>query len=143
MGKIYEYFTAESVAAAAAMIQGGPSEHDRPFVDGHGVEPNDVLARIEALLADRSFADTDAEKRVTAATGTDGAEIIVLPDVRMDAFLDANPQRLREKVDEWVAAPGFPEDATADDAIAFLDRMSDLAQSARDAGQRVFCWVSA
>lgn len=143
MAKIYEYFTAESVAAAASMIDSGPSGHDQPFVDGHGVEPNDVLARIEALLADRSFADTEAEKRVTAATGADGAEIIVLPDVRMDAFLDANPQRLREKVDEWVTAPGFPEDATADDAIAFLDRMSDLAQSAREADQRVFCWVSA
>ena len=76
-----------------------------------------------------------------AMEGEDGPWIVHLSAELRDALADAQASRLPVVVERWVRTEEFWDQATATEVLPFLDEVTALAGRARQAGERLYCWI--
>jgi hypothetical protein len=121
----------------------GPRDPDAPLLDavaGKGFEPEVMLRRLQALLTGVPY-DELPEGQLLAMEGEDGPWIVRLPEELRDALADVQPSRLPAVAEQWVRTEEFWEQATAAEVLPFLDEVTALAGRARQAGERLYCWI--
>jgi hypothetical protein len=156
-----EYFVAEDddEAAQTAGWAGGPSKpsagksgffrkgNDAPLpaalptIELPGVEPVVMMATLEELLTGAS-ADEVLEANAQAQIA-DGKQAMVfrLRQELTDVLARASSERLGEVAGPWSQTEEFFGSAEPGDLADALRRLSALAQSARESGGRVYCWM--
>jgi len=73
--------------------------------------------------------------------GGDGPWVWQLSEELRDALADAPARRLPAVAEQWVRTEEFWDQATAAEVLPFLGEVTALAGRARQAGERLFCWV--
>ena len=147
MGVLFDYFRAPDASTAAAVLErlGGPTtpDPDAPVLDavaGKGFEPEVMLRKLQSLLTGVPYEEL-SEAELVAAEGEDGPWIVQLSEELRDALADAQASRLPVVVERWVRTEEFWDQATATEVLPFLDEVTALAGRARQAGERLYCWI--
>lgn len=147
MGVLFDYFRAPDASTAAAVLHrlGGPTtpDPDAPLVDaveGKGFEPEVMLRTLQSLLTGTPYEELP-DGELVATEAEDGPWIMQLSEELRDALADAQPSRLPAVAEQWVRTEEFWEEPTADDVLPFLGELTALAGRARQAGERLYCWI--
>lgn len=149
MGILFDYFRAPDASTAAAVLEraGGPTtpDPDAPVLDavvGKGFEPAVMMRKLQALLTGVPYDDLpEGELELLATAGEDGPWIAQLPQELRDALADAQPSRLPVVAEQWVRTEEFWEQPPAAEVLPFLGEVTALARRARQAGERLYCWM--
>jgi hypothetical protein len=147
VGVLFDYFRAPDASTAAAVLErvGGPTtpDPDAPALDamaGKGFEPEVMLQTLQSLLTGVPYEELP-EGELLAMEGEDGPWIVQLSMERRDALADAQPSRLPAVAEQWVRTEEFGGQATATEVLPFLGDVTALARRARQAGERLYCWM--
>jgi hypothetical protein len=145
VGVLFDYFRAPDASTAAAVLErlGGPRDPDAPLLDavaGKGFEPEVMLRRLQSLLTGVPY-DELPEGQLLAMEGADGPWIVQLSEELRDALADAQPSHLPTVAEQWVRTEEFWDQATAAEVLPFLGEVTALAGRARQAGERLYCWI--
>jgi hypothetical protein len=145
VGVLYDYFRAPDASTAAAVLERyiGPRDPDGPPMDavfGKGFEPTVMLVTLQSLLTGVPYDELPSEELV-AMEGEDGPWIVQLSEELRDALADAQLSRLPAVAERWVRTEEFWEQATAAEVLPFLGEVTALARRARQAGERLYCWI--
>ena len=145
MGVLFDYFRAPDASTAAAVLErlGGPRDPDAPLLDavaGKGFEPEVMLRKLQSLLTGVPYEEL-SEAELVAAEGEDGPWIVQLSEELRDALADAQASRLPVVVERWVRTEEFWDQATTAEVLPFLGEVTALARRARQAGERLYCWI--
>jgi hypothetical protein len=73
--------------------------------------------------------------------GEDGPWIVQLSEELRDALADARLHRLPVISERRAGTGGFWDQATAAEVLPFLGEVTALACRARQAGERLYCWI--
>jgi hypothetical protein len=147
VGVLFDYFRAPDASTAAAVLErvGGPTtpDPDAPVLDavaGKGFEPEVMMVTLQSLLT--GVPDEELpEGELLAMEGEDGPWIVQLSEELRDALADAQPSRLPAVAEQWVRTEEFWDQATATEVLPFLDEVTALARRARQADERLYCWM--
>jgi hypothetical protein len=63
-----------------------------------------------------------------------------VPDAR-PSLSQISPSRLPAVAEQWVRTEEFWDQATAAEVLPFLGEVTALAGRARQAGERLYCWI--
>ena len=145
MGVLFDYFRASDASTAAAVLErvGGSRDPEAPALDavaGKGFEPEVMLRKLQSLLTRVPYEELP-EAELVAMEGEDGPWIVQLSEELRDALADAQASRLPVVVERWVRTEEFWDQATATEVLPFLDEVTALAGRARQAGERLYCWI--
>jgi hypothetical protein len=145
VGVLFDYFRASDASNAAAVLEqvGGPRDPEAPALDavaGKGFEPEVMLRKLQSLLTGVPYEEL-SEAELVAMEGEDGPWIVQLSEELRDALADAQASRLPVIVERWVRTEEFWDQATATEVLPFLDEVTALAGRARQAGERLYCWI--
>jgi hypothetical protein len=146
VGVLYDYFRAPDASTAAAVLErrggpmGGPDAPVLDAVDGKGFEPTVMMGTLQSLLTGVPYDELPSEGLV-AMKGTDGPWVWQLPEELRDALADAPAGRLPAVAEQWVRTEEFWDQVTASEVLPFLGEVTALARCARQAGERLYCWV--
>jgi hypothetical protein len=146
VGVLFDYFRASDASTAAAVLEqvGGPRDPEAPALDavaGKGFEPEVMLRKLQSLLTGVPYEEL-SEAELVAMEGEDGPWIVQLSEELRDALADAQASRLPVVVERWVLrTEEFWDQATATEVLPFLDEVTALAGRARQAGERLYCWI--
>ena len=145
MGVLFDYFRAPDPSTAAAVLErlGGPRDPDAPLLDavaGKGFEPEVMLRKLQSLLTGVPYEELP-EAELLAMEGEDGPWIVQLSEELRDALADAQASRLPAVAERWVRTEEFWDQATTAEVLPFLGEVTALARRARQAGERLYCWV--
>lgn len=141
MGNIYTYFVAENDAAAAATADAGPD--GLPSLDA--VDATVLAAALMALLTGRPYDEITAGKewaRLVSDPAHELAWVVSMPDAFTDALADADNAQLAEVVGPWSRAEEFWGAGNPEELLPLLSSWRELAQTAKDSGQHMFCWMA-
>lgn len=124
---------------------GGPRDPDAPPLDavaGKGFEPAVMMRRLQSLLTGVPYQELPAaEGELLAMEGEDGPWVWQLSEELRDALADAQPSRLPAVAEQWVRTEEFWEQPPAAEVLPFLGQVTALARRARQAGERLYCWI--
>jgi hypothetical protein len=147
VGVLFDYFRAPDVSTAAAVLErvGGPTspDLDAPMLDavaGKGFEPEVMMVTLQSLLTGVPYEELP-DGELLAMEGEDGPWILQLSEELRDALADAQPSRLPAVAEQWVRTEEFWDQATATEVLPFLDEVTALARRARQADERLYCWM--
>ena len=145
MGVLFDYFRAPDASTAAAVLErlGGPRDPDAPLLDavaGKGFEPEVMLRKLQSLLTGVPYQELP-EGELLAMEGEDGPWILQLSEELRDALAAAPASRLPAVAEQWVRTEEFWDQATAAEVLPFLGEVTALARRARQAGERLYCWM--
>jgi hypothetical protein len=147
VGVLYDYFRAPEASTAVAVLErvGGPTtpDPDAPVLDavaGKGFEPTVMMVTLQSLLTGVPYDELPPEE-LLAMEGVDGPWIVQLSEELRDALADAQPSRLPTVAEQWVRTEEFWDQATATEVLPFLGEVTALARRARQAGERLYCWM--
>ena len=147
MGVLYDYFRAPDAPTAAAVLErvGGPTtpDPDAPLLDAvaaKGFEPTVMLGTLQSLLTGVPY-DQLPDGELVAMEGEDGPWVWQLSEELRDALADATAGRLPAVAEQWVRTEEFWDQATAAEVLPFLVEVTALARRARQAGERLYCWI--
>jgi hypothetical protein len=147
VGVLFDYFRAPDASTAAAVLErlGGPRDPEAPPLDavaGKGFEPAVMLRRLQSLLTGVPYDQLpEAEVELLAMEGEDGPWIVQLSEELRDALADAQPSRLPAVAEQWVRTEEFWEQPPAAEVLPFLGEVTALARRARQADERLYCWI--
>lgn len=144
MGILFDYFAAGSDEQAAAAIDGVDTQDG--VVSTKGVDPVVQLGTLEELLTGRDYDDISAGPRsgLLIKDGGDGERIVVsVTDELRTALANATDERLAQVAVPWSQTEDFGGTVDPEDLAELLGELAELAQRARAAEQRLFCFVSA
>ena len=141
MGVLYDYFAAPSDEVAASVIDGGPAEHGFTTVPAKWLDPAVVMGKLEELLTGRAFDEVAVEPRSGGAVAVEhGGELMVLTvtDGLRDGLAAAG-----ELADVAVRWAGIEEldGSDADVLEDVLRQLKELAATAVEKDERLYCWV--
>jgi hypothetical protein len=145
VGVLFDYFHAPDASTAAAVLErlGGPRDPDAPLLDavaGKGFEPEVMLRKLQSLLTGVPYEELP-EAELLAMEGEDGPWIVQLSEELRDALADAQASRLPAVAERWVRTEEFWDQATTAEVLPFLGEVTALARRARQAGERLYCWI--
>jgi hypothetical protein len=147
VGVLFDYFRAPDASTAVAVLErvGGPTspDPDAPVLDAmaaKGFEPEVMLRTLPSLLTGVPYEQLP-EGELLATGGEDGPWIARLSEELRDALADAQPSRLPAVAEQWVRTEEFWDQATAIEVLPFLGEVTALAGRARQAGERLYCWM--
>jgi hypothetical protein len=145
VGVLFDYFRAPDASTAAAVLErlGGPQDPDWPVLDavaGKGFEPEVMMRTLQSLLTGIPY-DQLPSGDLLAMEGADGPWIEQLSQELRDALADAPAGRLPAVAERWVRTEEFWDGATAAEVLPFLGEVTALARRARQAGERLYCWM--
>jgi hypothetical protein len=145
VGVLFDYFRAPDASTAAAVLErlGGPRDPDAPLLDavaGKGFEPEVMLRKLQSLLTGVPYQELP-EGELLAMEGEDGPWILQLSEELRDALAAAPASRLPAVAEQWVRTEEFWDQATAAEVLPFLGEVTALARRARQAGERLYCWM--
>jgi hypothetical protein len=145
VGVVFDYFRAPDASTAAAVLErlGGPRDPDAPLLDavaGKGFEPEVMLRKLQSLLTGVPYEELP-EAELLAMEGEDGPWIVQLSEELRDALADAQASRLPAVAERWVRTEEFWDQATTAEVLPFLGEVTALARRARQAGERLYCWI--
>lgn len=145
MGVLFDYFRAPDASTAAAVLErfAGPRDPDAPLMDavfGKGFEPAVMLPKLQSLLTGVPY-DQLPEGELVAMESEDGPWVWQLSEELRDALADAQASRLPAVAEQWVRTEEFWDQATAAEVLPFLGEVTALARRARQAGERLYCWM--
>jgi hypothetical protein len=147
VGVLYDYFRTPDASTAAAVLErlGGPTtpDPDAPLLDAvaaKGFEPTVMLGMLQSLLSGVPY-DELPEGELLAMEGEDGPWVWQLSEELRDALADAPAGRLPAVAEQWVRTEEFWDQATAAEVLPFLGEITALARRARQAGERLYCWI--
>jgi hypothetical protein len=147
VGVLYDYFRAPDASTAAAVLErlGGPTtpDPDAPLLDAvaaKGFEPTVMLGTLQSLLTGVPY-DELPEGELLVMEGEDGPWVWQLSEELRDALADAPAGRLPAVAEQWVRTEEFWDQATAAEVLPFLGEVTALARRARQAGERLYCWI--
>jgi hypothetical protein len=147
VGVLYDYFRAPDASTAAAVLErlGGPTtpDPDAPLLDAvaaKGFEPTVMLGTLQSLLTGVPY-DELPEGELLVMEGEDGPWVWQLSEELRDALADAPAGRLPAVAEQWVRTEEFWDQATAAEVLPFLGAVTALARRARQAGERLYCWI--
>jgi hypothetical protein len=147
VGVLFDYFRAPDASTAAAVLErlGGPRDPEAPPLDavaGKGFEPAVMLRKLQSLLTGVPYDQLpEAEVELLAMEGEDGPWIVQLSLELRDALADAQPSRLPAVAEQWVRTEEFWEQPPAAEVLPFLGEVTALARRARQADERLYCWI--
>jgi hypothetical protein len=147
VGVLFDYFRAPDASTAAAVLErlGGPRDLEAPPLDavaGKGFEPAVMLRKLQSLLTGVPYDQLpEAEVELLAMEGEDGPWIVQLSEELRDALADAQPSRLPAVAEQWVRTEEFWEQPPAAEVLPFLGEVTALARRARQADERLYCWI--
>ncbi len=148
MGVLFDYFRAPDASTAAAMLErvggpmGGPDAPVLDAVNGKGFEPAVMMRKLQSLLTGVPYDELpEAEVELLAMAGEDGPWIVQLSEELRDALADAQRSRLPAVAEQWVRTEEFWEQPPAAEVLPFLGEVAALAGRARQAGERLYCWI--
>jgi hypothetical protein len=147
VGVLFDYFRAPDASTAAAVLErlGGPRDPEAPPLDavaGKGFEPAVMLRKLQSLLTGVPYDQLpEAEVELLAMEGEDGPWIVQLSEELRDALADAQPSRLPAVAEQWVRTEEFWEQPPAAEVLPFLGEVTALARRARQADERLYCWI--
>jgi hypothetical protein len=99
-----------------------------------------MLRKLQSLLTGMLY-DELPEGELLAVEGEDGPWIVQLSEELRDALADAQPSRLPTVAEQWVRTEEFWEQPPTTEVLPFLGEVTALARRARQAGERLYCWV--
>ena len=147
VGVLFDYFRAPDASTASLVLErvGGPTtpDLDAPVLDavaGKGFEPEVMMRTLQSLLTGVSY-DQLPEGELLAMEGEDGPWVWQLSEELRDALADAPGGRLPAVAEQWVRTEEFWDQATAAEVLPFLVEVTALARRARQAGERLYCWI--
>jgi hypothetical protein len=145
VGVLFDYFRAPDASTAAAVLErlGGPRDPDAPLLDAvasKGFEPEVMLRKLQSLLTGVPYEELP-EAELLAMEGEDGPWIVQLSEELRDALADAQASRLPAVAERWVRTEEFWDQATTAEVLPFLGEVTALARRARQAGERLYCWI--
>ena len=147
MGVLFDYFRAPDASTAAAVLErvGGPTTPapDAPLLDavvGKGFEPEVMLRTLQSLLTGMPYEELP-EGELLAMEDADGPWIVQLSEELRDALAAARPSRLPAVAERWVRTEEFWDRATATEVLPFLGEVTALVRRARQADERLYCWM--
>jgi hypothetical protein len=145
VGVLFDYFRAPDASTAAAVLERfiGPRDPDGPVMDvvfGKGFEPMVMMVRLQSLLTGVPYHELPSGELLTME-GEDGPWVEQLSEELRDALADAQGSRLPAVAERWVRTEEFWEQASAAEVLPFLYEVTALARRARQAGERLYCWV--
>ena len=145
MGVLFDYFRAPDASTAAVVLErfAGPRDPDAPPMDavfGKGFEPAVMMVRLHSLLTGIPY-DELPEGELVAMEGENGPWVEQLSEELRDALADAQPSRLPAVAEQWVRTEEFWDQATATEVLPFLGEVTALARRARQADERLYCWM--
>jgi hypothetical protein len=147
VGVLFDYFRAPDASTAAAVLErlGGPRDPDASLLDtvaGKGFEPAVMMRKLQSLLTGVPYDELpEAEVELLAMEDEDGPWIVQLSQELRDALADAQPSRLPAVAEQWVRTEEFWEQPPATEMLPFLAEVTALAGRARQAGERLYCWI--
>lgn len=147
MGVLFDYFRAADASTAVAVLErlGGPRDPAAPPLDavaGKGFEPAVMLRKLQSLLTGVPYDQLpETEVELLAMEGEDGPWIVQLSEELRDALADASASRLPAVAEQWVRTEEFWEQPSAAEVLPFLGEVTALARRARQAGERLYCWI--
>jgi hypothetical protein len=147
VGVLFDYFRAPDASTAAAVLErlGGPRDPDGLLLDavaGKGFEPAVMLRTLQSLLTGVPYDELpEAEVELLVMEGEDGPWIVQLSEELRDALADAQLSRLPAVAEQWVRTEEFWEQPPAAEVLSFLGEVTALARRARQAGERLYCWI--
>jgi hypothetical protein len=121
----------------------GSRDPEAPALDavaGKGFEPEVMLRKLQSLLTGVPYEELP-EAELVAMEGEDGPWIVQLSEELRDALADAQASRLPVVAERWVRTEEFWDQATATEVLPFLGEVTALAGRARQAGERLYCWI--
>jgi len=156
MGVLYDYFRAADPAAVAALMDRheamSPASLDgwpTPVVELKAVDPTVVLGQLIGFITGAEYSgDLIGERLVWPAGGEQDVEhegpwVTVLRDPARDALAGLDEARVPELAARWARIEEFGGYRDGDETFAAetIGELSGLARAARDAGERLFCWI--
>lgn len=144
MGILCDYFAADSDEQAAKAIAWDRSPQPG-VVATKGIDPLVQLGTLEELLTGRPFEEICAGPRsgVLIKDGGDGDRVVVsVTDELCAALADASDERLAQVAVPWSQTEEFFGGGDPEHLAEVLGELAELAQRARTADQRLFCFVS-
>jgi hypothetical protein len=78
---------------------------------------------------------------LVAMEGEDGPWIEQLSEELRDALADVQPSRLPAVAEQWVRTEEFWNQPAAAEVLPFLGEITALARRARQADERLYCWI--
>jgi hypothetical protein len=147
VGVLFDYFRAPDASTAAVVLErlGGPRDPEAPPLDavaGKGFEPAVMLRKLQSLLTGVRYDELpEAEVALLAVEGEDGPWIVQLSEELRDALAGAQPSRLPAVAEQWVRTEEFWEQPPAAEVLPFLGEVTALARRARQADERLYCWI--
>ena len=144
MSIIVEYFIAPDDATAADVLVGGP-EDVFPTMSCGNFFADAAAAEWEAILLGRVAGEFEAAggPRVVAEAGSDSLAMVFAVSSRLQTALGgANRDALTAVARRWIQEYGgnYPS-FEPDTACEILWELADLARSANDQRQVLYCWM--
>ncbi|MCP3759399.1 hypothetical protein [Streptomyces sp. TBY4] len=138
MLRVVEFFVAPDDGAVAGV---GPRRrgHGFPAFGCADFFPDDAVEDWEVLLVGGVASDP----RVVVPMRNDGFMVFELPGRLCSALAAASRSRLVEVAAEWVELAEAKDGAPAEVAVEILTEVADLARTAGDLGQPLYCWYFA
>lgn len=146
MAILCDYFAAPNDEAAARVLDldGGPtSAPGHPSVQLAGIEPIVTMQTLEELLTGRSEDEVMENPRQgeILADGPSGAMVVAITGELQSALAGADDETLRRVAADWATTEEL-DGSDPEDLIGALIDLADLARSAADRGNALYCWLS-
>jgi hypothetical protein len=146
VGVLFDYFRAPDASTLRRCLDGlgaQPVQTWTPVLDavaGKGFEPEVMMVTLQSSLTGVPYEELP-NGELLAMEGEDGPWIVQLSEELRDALADAQPSRLAAVAEQWVRTEEFGGQATATEVLPFLDEVTALARRARQADERLYCWM--
>jgi hypothetical protein len=156
MGVLFDYFRAPSDAVVVELMDkhdgdspGGIEGWATPVVDLKVVDPVVVLGQLAGFIAGRLSPAASARDKLVWPVGGEndmqyqGPWVSVLADEVRDVLAGLDDARLTEVATAWTGIEEFRHyhDNTVESSAAIIMLLVELARGARDAGDRLYCWI--
>ncbi|MFI5672584.1 hypothetical protein [Streptomyces sp. NPDC051704] len=138
MLRVVEFFVASDDGASAVV---GPRRrgHGLPSFGCADFFPDDAVEDWEVLL----LGGVASDLRVVVSMKNDGFMVFEVPGSLCSALAAASRGRLVEVAAQWVELAEAKDGAPAEVAVEILTGVADLARTAGDLGQSLYCWYFA
>lgn len=143
MGVINTYFSAPDDAAAADVVDDGPAATRSPAVDAvdASVQAATLLALltgdpVERITSDSSWA------RLVSAPDHEAAWVVSMPQAFADTLAKSSDERLQVVVGPWSQTEEFWGAGDPEQLLTVLHALRDLARTARERGEQLYCWMA-
>jgi hypothetical protein len=158
MAQICDYFRAANAEAASLAIASGPRDCGFDTVEANSIAPDIVLGKLVALVRGAPWSPATAPMRplwpppqsepsykVYHALPEDsplrnGPWLLELSAGIRDELASVDKARLPKLAAQWAAIEEMSRRWNADSLTELIEELVDLATTARDADDRLYCW---